>query len=211
VLCLIVIWNTSGAVSQAARHGATAGLGVLPLGLRVGIPVFKRSSQIKRALLSATALVYLGLPLLYGPCSVAVKIWRPQGYIVARSGLYNPLLAPRNAAACAASLSTPADSADELWYLIDPNSALDVHGRSIIVQADFLAQEALASYHFRSSQHIRIRAMLPEHFEPDGKGALIRSSFAGASSWTRIERPACANVEWTAELAPSSSADSSSN
>jgi hypothetical protein len=198
VVCLIVVWNVSGVVDHSARHVAVAGLAGLPLGLQVASETYRGSGAKVRRGLWLTGAIYVGLPLLYGPVSVAAKIARtPRPYGLAVSGFYNPLLAYGDAETCANALASVFEPSQDVWYVIDPNSALDLPGRMIVVQADFIDRSAPA-------RPLRIRALLPDKFEAEGKGAVIRASFMGAGAWERTSYPACQHRLWTTTLSPHS-------
>jgi len=201
VLSLAVIWNSSTAVSHAARHAATAGLGALPLAVWAGIERFRSARWWQRIVLTVAGAVYIGIPLAYGPVSVVAKTIRnPTGYRTSPVGLYNPLLSANDAATCSETLTQAFDHTNGVWYLTDPNSALDLEGRAIIVHADMMPLETLASASYSASRPIRVFALLPPHFEDNGKGPAIRRSFLGAHDWQHSVIPGCKSTLWVAVM-----------
>jgi len=70
----------------------------------------------------------------------------------------------------------------------------------VIRQADFQPQEQLRREVFRTSVPLRILVLLPRHFEQNGKGVAIRSSFVQAKTWAKLETPGCSYIRWAAEL-----------
>ena len=73
-----------------------------------------------------------------------------------------------------------------------------------MVHADFTRMNALP-HAYRTSNRLRVHALLPRHFEQNGKGEVIRASFGQARTWTRSEIPQCEYLQWIAVLDPESS------
>jgi hypothetical protein len=82
----------------------------------------------------------------------------------------------------------------------EPTSMLDLPGRAIITSADFDTVDELRLQRFVTLRPIRVNALLPNRFERNGKGAVIRSSFPQASTWTDHPVPQSDYVLWTADL-----------
>ena len=136
--------------------------------------------------------------------SVFAKIWRyPADYRPAPSGVYNPLLAQSDAASVVDQLRRIYVPATDLWYLVEPVSALDVPGRTILRHADFTPIEDLRE-HFLTSRRIRVHALLPPRFEQNGKAEAIRGSFPQATGWTRQQVTGSEYDAWTTVLDPES-------
>lgn len=201
VIGLAAIWATSAAVSHETRHVATAGLAILPLSLRAGCAAWRAARPLTRAALLGAFGIYLLGPALYGAAAVAAKIIRtPHGYRPGPSGFYNPLFASADASSCRAELIAEFDARKDVWYLPEPMSALDLPGRAVMVDADFLEPGQLALHQYRTSTSLRVFALLPHQFDVNGKGAIIRSSFVGAGDWTRAALANCSYVLWRSTL-----------
>lgn len=202
VVSLLAVWTVASNVSVEARHLASAGFAMLPLALAEGFAWSRESRAPMRRLLAAAAAVFVAAPLAYGVVSVFAKVWRyPSDYRPGPSGMYNPLLAPRDAAAVVELLNRDYDPATDLWYLVEPMTYLDLSGRAIVRHADFMTVSELRE-HFLTSRRLRIRALLPAKFEQNGKGEAIRGSFAGAGGWTRSSVSGAEYDEWTAIVEP---------
>lgn len=199
ILALTVLWNVSDSVSADARHAATAGMALSPLAVRAGLTAASPTGRFGRLLLAAGAVVYLIVPLVYGPVSVFGKLRRmPAEYRVGPSHLYNPLLSATDAAACRGRLAADFNPQRDVWYVTDPIAALDLGERAIIEPADFKSLEQLRTITYLTNSPVRVHVLLPPHFEDDGKGPVIRASFIHATGWTRSLLPECAVVHWSA-------------
>jgi hypothetical protein len=199
---LATLWNLAD-VSFDARHVAMAGLGVLPLGLRAGLAQFRKSGPAMKVILAGTAAVFVFLPQVYGVLSVPVKVARYRhGYAAGMSGVYDPTFAASNVPACRAQLIKAFDAAHDVWYAIDPSTSLDLPGRVLIAHADFLDLDWLQKLHYQTTQPLVMHVLLPGRFEREGKGAVIRASFAGAGAWTERKDDECNIADWQAAIAP---------
>ena len=70
----------------------------------------------------------------------------------------------------------------------------------VIRHADFQPIEQLRRDVFKTSVPLRVLLLLPRHFEQDGKGTVIRSSFVQARDWQKLEIPGCDYIRWAAQL-----------
>ena len=203
VAAILLTWTLSSVVSIEARHLASAGFAMLPLALAEGRAWWRAGSAPVRTLLSAVACAFVLAPFAYGIVSVCAKTWRyPAGYLPAPSGTYNPLLARHDAASAARALGRDFDSSTDIWYLVDPLTALDLPGRMIVRHADFIELAQLRHDRFLTSRRMRVHVVLPPRFEDNGKGEAIRASFPQATAWLRTQIPAAEYVSWTAMLEP---------
>jgi hypothetical protein len=203
VAAILLVWTTSAVVSIESRHLASAGFAMLPLALAEGRAWWRDTSAPVRTLLGATACAFVLVPFAYGIVSVFAKTWRyPAGYRPAPSGIYNPLLAQHDAASAAGALARDFDSSTDIWYLVDPLTALDLPGRAIVRHADFIDPALLGRDRFLTSRRMRVHVVLPPRFEESGKGEAIRASFPQATSWSRRAIPGAEYVSWTAVLEP---------
>lgn len=199
LVAMLVLWSVSDGVSYEYRHLAAPSFALLPLVLQEGCRLWRESgSVLRRWLLSFAGLLFIGIPLAYGAASIAPKILRAADYVPGPSGLYNPLLATSNMVEVRKALLEGFDASTDVWYRTDPVTALDLPGRSIIVHADFLDASVLQRQAFATSGRVRIRALLPEHFERNGKGDAIRGSFTGARAWSSTSVPGSPVRLWTA-------------
>jgi hypothetical protein len=205
VAAMLVVWTVSTAVSIESRHLASAGFAMLPLALAEGRTWWREASVPVRTLLGATACVFVLAPFAYGIVSVFAKAWRyPAGYRPASSGIYNPLLAQLDPASATLALARDFDASADIWYLVEPLTALDLPGRAVVRHADFIELAVLRRDRFLTSQRMRVHVLLPPRFEDNGKGEAIRASFPQAMRWSRTPIPAAEYVSWTATLEPGS-------
>ena len=198
---LLLSWTISDGVGVEARFLFTGGSAALPLALAEGRALWRDRRPALRAVLAATAFAFVVVPFAYGFVSVAAKVWRYPAYHPGASGQYNPLLAQTEAASVTARLQRDFVVAEDVWYLPEPQSALDLAGRAIIRHADFQRIEDLRLDRFVTSRTLRAHVLLPPRFERNGKGAVIRASFPQATEWTREAIPGSEYDRWTATLA----------
>ena len=200
---IVVVWMLSTVVSIEPRHVASAGFAMLPLAIAEGRMRWSGASRQMRAVLAAAASVFVAAPFAYGVVSVAVKAMRyPPAYHTGPSGIYNPLLAGRDAGAVAAALSVEPAAADDVWYLVEPLTNLDLAGRAIVRNVDFIPLEELRQERYRTSRRVRVRALLPPRFEANGKADAIRASFQQASRWSHSTIAGAEYDLWTTVLEP---------
>jgi hypothetical protein len=199
---LLLIWTFSTSVSFEARHVAMASLAVLPLALSEGRRRFTEAPLRVKLVLGALGCLYVVAPLAYGPVSAVAKVVRTSDrYAVGPAAVYNPLLADTDIASVRETLSQATEGREYVWYLTEPMSALDLPGRAVIRHADFMTPEALDE-RFATTRPIRVHALLPDRFEQNGKGRIIRESFPGAAAW-RLQAIDGSNYRlWSADLAP---------
>jgi len=171
------LWLTGRSVSFEARHIAVASVGLIPVAAAECWRRWPTASRVTRLTMAVTAVAYLGLPITYGAATVI--------------GKRNRVSAPQIA-------SLP--SADIL-YLPTPVTALEATSREIITHADFESASMLKSRSYRTSVPMRVAALLPLHFEGDGKADIIRNSFPQARGWTLLGSSGIYQV-WVAELSP---------
>jgi hypothetical protein len=201
---ILLVWTLSSAVSFEARHLASAGLAALPLAIAEGRDWWRTAAAPVRTLLAAAACAFVLVPLSYGVVSVFAKTWRyPAGYRAAASGLYNPLLSGDDAASAVEAAALDFAPPTDMWYLVEPLTALDLPGRAIVRHADFIDIAVLRRDRFVTSRRMRVHVLLPARFENNGKGEAIRASFPQADGWVRREIPGAEYVSWTATLEPS--------
>jgi hypothetical protein len=201
IVLLMLLWSVTP-VSYEARHSAAGALTLLPVVLARGYAWYKSSSSkgFLRIVLLAFAAVYLVLPVLYGVASAFGKVYR-QRQSTAISGMYNPLLADRDAELVRQALIQGYLAATDIWYVTDPITALDLPGRVIVRHADFTDAEILRKEKFASTRPVRVRVVLPQNFESNGKSQIIRDSFQGARNWERCSSAGRVNC-WIAQVEP---------
>jgi hypothetical protein len=200
---ILAVWTISNGVSIEARHVTAGAFTVLPFALGEGLRLWGTSGRSARLALSVACAGYVLLPLLYGPVSVAAKAWRyPSGFRPASSGLYNPLLSEGDLLAVVDRLERDFDPSSDVWYLTEPMTSLDLKGRAIIRDADFLKLEELRRDRFRTTRAVRVHVLLPPRFESSGKGEVIRTSFPQAAAWRHDTIPGSQYDRWVADLRP---------
>jgi hypothetical protein len=145
-------------------------------------------------------LIYIVIPLIYGPISVVGKVIRNRNYETGPSHLYNPLLTNKSVPLVQTDLLRDFNSISDIWYLTEPYSWLDLPGRAILRQADFIEMNCLKKDRFLTSQSLRVWVLLPSHFEDNRKGQMIRNSFVQANGWERKIFSACKYDVWTTVL-----------
>ena len=145
------------------------------------------------------ALFYVILPFFYGFVAVIGKTMRVPSYVYGASGFYNPLLSKENIPRAQNSLLKDASVEQDVWYVTDPITALDVRGKVIIRHADFVAAEALRQK-FVSSKPLSVHVIMPARFEQNGKGQIIRECFVQAMSWKKIPIEDGEYIRWDARL-----------
>jgi hypothetical protein len=203
VASILLVWTLSSVVSIESRHLSSASFAMLPLALAEGRAWWRSAFAPIRTLLGATACAFVLAPLCYGVVSVFAKTFRyPAGYQTAPSGTYNPLLARHDAASAVDWLVRDFASSTDIWYLVDPLTALDLPGRAVVRHADFIELALLRRDRFLTSRRMRVHMLLPPRFEDSGKGEAIRASFPQAGAWSHSEIPAAEYVCWTATLEP---------
>ena len=198
---IFAVWTLSGAgASHEARHIAAAAMALVPALLAEARLVWRKPWWFRAALLLVT-IVFIFAPMLYGVASVVGK-WRrvPRNYETTGPGLYHPSLANRDESATLKSLLQDYSPGKDVWYAPDGITALFLPGRMVIRQADFQPLEQLRREVFRTSVPLRVLVLLPRHFEQNGKGIAIRSSFVQAKTWAKLETPGCSYIRWAAEL-----------
>ena len=198
---IFAVWTLSGTgASHEARHIAAAAMAMVPALLAEARLIWRRAWWLRSAILLVT-VVFVFLPMLYGAATVVGK-WRrvPRNYETSGPGLYHPSLASLNESATLRILLQDYSPAQDVWYAPDGVTALFLPGRMVIRQADFQPLERLRSEVFRTAVPLRVLVLLPRHFEQDGKGIAIRSSFVQAKQWRKLEVPGCDYIRWAAEL-----------
>ena len=203
IVAILIVWTLSTVVSVESRHLASAGFAMLPLAIAEGRARWPGATRQTRARLALAGVFFVAAPFAYGIVSVAAKAMRyPPAYRTGPSGIYNPLLAEHDARSVAAALSVEPTTDDDVWYLVEPLTNLDLSGRAIVRNADFIPVDALRQDRFRTSRRLRVRALLPPRFELNGKAAAIRASFPQATRWSRSTIAGAEYDLWTAVLEP---------
>jgi len=203
ICAMLLVWALSSVVSVEARHLASAGMAALPLAIAEGHRWWRTAAAPLRTLLAVTACAFIIVPLSYGVVSVLAKTFRyPAGYRAGASGIYNPLLSKHDAASAVEELTQDFTPATDVWYLIEPLTALDLPGRALIRHADFIELAILQRERFFTSGRLHVHVLLPPRFEQNGKGPAIRASFPQATAWARREIADAEYVSWTALLEP---------
>jgi hypothetical protein len=201
LVSVFAIWTLSKVLSNDDGHNAryiiATDLAVLPLVLESGCRFWAKSGRIRRMILAMMGILYIGIPFVYGVISVGAKIRRmPQHYRLSPTHLYNPLLAREDLASVRARLLLDFNPATDVWYSPDISTPLELPGRVIIRDPDFMNEALLRSDRFETSAPLRIQMLLPSKFEINGKGLIIRQSFPQAGAWTRSEIPGSDYVLW---------------
>jgi hypothetical protein len=189
------IWTISSGASYEPRHIAGASIAIVPYLIEQAVILRSRRTQ---TVLAACAICYVLLPLLYGVSAVVGKTFRHSHYRPGPSGVYNPFLSETDAGKSRSLLLRDFDVSTDVWYVINPIAALDLPGRSLIRRAMDLSIDQLRQEVFYSSKPVRVRLVLPDDFEGNGKGAVIRRAFPRAVEWVQVpaEPPLRCWVSW---------------
>jgi hypothetical protein len=201
---MLVLWNTyfPGQGDYAARYLAGGSIAILPLALQEGFVTWKKTKNaIARGILFSALLLYVILPFVYGSISVIVKSFRiAPGYRLGVEQIYNPLLSDSDIKGVQDKLMRIFSPKTDIWYLTDPVTALNLNGRAIITHADFETIEELRERKYTAKSTLRVFALLPPHFEENGKGDAIRKSFNNAETWTKLNIDKCKFNVWMTTL-----------
>jgi len=195
LVLMIAAWIGSSAVSFETRHIAGAAIAALPAAIAIARRQWSSIGGSVRIWCLACGVAYVVIPwAIYGPVSVATKVFRQRGFVTTTTGLYNPLVSPRDARAAVARLNGACGIPDAVWYVPEPLTSLELSRRIVATHADFESLEELSSRHYRGA--VSICALLPPKFEGNGKGRAIRTSFIDIRTWTRREAPGSAYAVW---------------
>jgi len=202
-LCLLLIWTLSPYPSFEARHFASPSIAALPLLLRRGLDRWRgpAARPLVRPILALAAFGYILAPYLYGVATVAGKSIRTYPGELSPSRLYNPWISTLRQAGALRALAAAFDPSGDVWYLPDPIHSLDLPGRAILRGPLFDSVATLKMERFCTSTPLRARVLLPNDFETNQKGPVIRAAFPQARHWTSGAVPHSNYSLWTAELA----------
>ena len=182
-----------------ARYISAIGIALIPGTVEAAAAMWPKASRITREALVIAALFYIAIPMGYGAVAVIGKVQRTSAYKSGPSGFYNPLFADTDASAPLRTLEAHFGSQD-IWYLPDPITGIDLRGRVILRDPDFLSEDRIRKESFHTSSPVTVRMLLPPKFEENGKGRIIRDSFPQALGWKRNEIPGANYLEWSAKL-----------
>ena len=197
---LFAVWIISATAADfSARHLAMSALTIMPLCLQEGSLFYRTQERTRRTTIVLAAVVYLALPMIYGPLALMGKSCRtPKTYVAGPTGIYNPLLTDFDVNVVIKELE---ETGPGVWYVPDPVTALQLPGRKIIRVPDFTAVFELQAERFVSTRPVRISLLLPYHFEENGKGKIIRRSFSAVDHWEQQFVPMCALSKWNGNVA----------
>ena len=199
---LFVIWTITSTVSYEARHLTAASLTILPFIIQEACIVYKKKIHHRlKLILILAAIGYIFIPLFFGLVSVVAKVIRtPLNYRLGAEKIYNPLLADFDLSGVWSRLESLPDPNKDIWFIPDPVTALNISGRTIITHADFQEPQVLRQQQYSSLKPLKVFALLPRHFEANGKGLIIRNSFIQAVSWEKKEIAGCNYLLWITNL-----------
>jgi len=199
---MFATWSLSiNGASYEARFIAPISIAILPLVIQKGYYLWRGRSRTVRWLLTLAAIFYIVIPLAYGGISVIGKVMRmPSDYKVGPEHIYDPLLADHNLEGVLDKLMQNVSAYSDIWYLPSSLTALHFSGRAIIVNADFENIDDLRAMRYISSSPLRVRMLLPVHFEKNGKGQVIRGSFIQSDGWKQSKIEGCKYTLWTTTL-----------
>jgi len=198
-IAFIGTMSVFGGRALEARLIAAIAIATLPAAAEAALAVWARGNRIAHGILLLGGLLYIAAPMAYGATAVIGKVRRTPHYNPGPSGFYNPLFADTDASSPLKTLEAHFGSQD-IWYVPDPDTAIDLRGRVIVRQPDFLPEDRIRKESFHTSSPVTVRMLLPPKFEENGKGKIIRDSFPQAQDWRRNEIPGANYVEWTADL-----------
>jgi len=206
IVVMFLLWTLSYSFrSYQARYLVVPGITILPLVIQSGLYLWQRRGWMVRLILLGAASAYLFIPLLYGSVSVVEKARRtPRDYAVGPACIYNTLLSNFDIKGVRNKLIQDFIPSEDIWYLPEPVSALDIPGRAIIGFADFTDCAELRRAEYSSSRPLRVHVLIPDYFEKNMKGPAIRSSFLKADGWSKRYIEGCKYVCWTTVLRVSS-------
>lgn len=203
LVAIFCVWSLSqGSASYESRYIAYASMAVLPIAIQGGKFLWSRArSKIVKIVLAVAAIFYVAIPLAYSGVSVIGKVIRtPKNYAVGPAHIYNHLLASVDLAGVRHKLMQDFVTDKDIWYLPEPISALDISDRAVVTHADFTDIDELRKVKFFSSLPLRVHVLLPPHFEENGKGEVIRSSFIQAGEWEKKEIKGSKYICWRTTL-----------
>jgi hypothetical protein len=192
---VVAIWTISSGASFEARHVAGASIAIVPYLIEQAVAL---RSWRTRTILAVCGICYLLFPSLYGISGFAGKTLRHSRYQPGPSGLYNPFLSKTDAGRSRSLLLRDFNASTDVWYVINPIASLDLPGRILTRRAMDLSIDQLRQEVFYSRQAVRVRLVLPDDFEGNGKAAVIRRAFPGAAEWVEVpaEAPLRCWVSW---------------
>jgi hypothetical protein len=199
LLAMATTWTFSAAADYEARHMLPASLAVLPV-------AYMSAANARRRVMPVTmAILFIVAPVVYGAAAVAGKINRvPRPYTPGPSRFYSDLLtSTSDPAGVERALIGRFGPTTDVWYIAHAVTALDFPGRVWAeTNLEFVPVETLAKLHFRTTAPVRLTVLLPPMFEGQGKGPVIRASFAGAGPWRRDTVAGSKYYVWTTVVEP---------
>lgn len=185
---LAVLYARGANVSFEGRHMRLPALLLLPFVVECLVAGARSRRPLARAAgLTGLALLVV-LPAVYGLGALWDKTWRRApalAHLVGPLGLRLDLLAPvTDARAFYRELETLAPG-DGVLYVVHPSLAFDLaRRRTLVVFADTMRPEFLASLRYRGAPAGGVALVLPAGFEASGKRAAIQASFVDLRAWT---------------------------
>ena len=193
LISLLVVWIISLGASLEARHLAGCTLPLLPF----VVAEVNGNRGLAHMLMAA---VFIAAPLTYGPITLVPKIFRQKRVTPGSTGVYNATLATADVRPVLSFLSSVYDRNSDVWYLPDPVSSLDIHGRAVIRSAAFTEVPLLEAERFLNCKPMRALLLLSPDLERSGRADVIRHSFVNAEGWTVRPIPGSPYHLWITNL-----------
>lgn len=203
-LLMIGLWFASDA-TRDTRLFLPVACAALPAVILAGKRIRARACPWLRALLPAAAIIYLVLPLAYGPLFVAAKIAGTRNVIPAASGLNLPTLGVVDQSALLNQLRS-FDAPDVVWLVTDPEMFLALPGRLITSFSGHSIGEDLANIyrsprnlsHWRTNKSVQLRVLTGQTSSPPA----LAASIPGAHNWLIHPLAGGQRTLWTAQVEP---------
>ena len=203
-LLMIVLWLSTDA-TRDSRLFSPVTCAALPAVIVLGLRIRSHAKHGTRALLFLGAIVYLIIPLAYGPLFVAAKVIGTRHVTPIASQIQLPSLGVDHQHALIMELASYA-AKDALWLVTDPEIALALPGRILTprsgrsiaddLSAIYVAPANLAHWRTRATLKLRVLA------DPGPVPPPLPSSIPRTTHWTPHYVAAGQKVLWTALLDP---------
>jgi hypothetical protein len=195
---LFVLASASPNVSVEPRHLLAGGLAILPLALSGALADIRRGGQGRVFGHSVLAVFTLALPWLL---TTGFAIQRPAWGALPTSGRNQIGIRSLGGVTPAQVVaSVPSQTPQDVWFLADPNAAIDLPLRILLNGTIWFPGPSLPIY--RTSQPVTVHAVLPWELEINGSAERVRQSFRGAGPWRTTDIPGCGCQVWSARVEP---------
>ncbi len=211
-LALLLLWQCAE-VDRSARHFTPAALAALPLAVHDGLRAWQRTGVQGRVVLAGLASAFVVGPMIYGFVYVGTKVATiPADYRTGQSGLYLPRLSLTDVSATLAA-ARPFWNEKSVWLVEDPEMALELPGRSMVIYGDRdvghelrrLADTWRRPGDLATSRPMRLLLLLQRRGGTDQERTDLAATAAAigpVTAWQRVDLPAGNCTLWVATLSP---------